>query len=321
MRDPEGIARAIRAAESVCICSHVSPDGDTIGSALAMRLALLGMGKRAEVFCQDKVPDNLGFLAGVREIRPPEEAAERYDLFLAVDVSDPKRLGTCGTLQARCAHSAQIDHHGTNPGYTEVNSVDGGASATCAMIRQQLKTLQVPLNEEIAECLYAGISTDTGNFSFDCTDPEAFRVMGDLLEVGLPLAELNMILFREKSKPQLRLLGRAIEKMTFEANGQIAVMTLTKQDFADCGALSEHADTIVNYGLETIGTKMAMLARESDDGRIKISLRARAPLTVDGVAAKLGGGGHARAAGISMEGDLKMAARRVLQAMKESLRK
>lgn len=320
MRDPEGIARAIAAAESVCICSHVNPDGDTIGSALAMRLALLGMGKRVGVFCQDKVPDNLCFLQGAKEIRYPEENQDRYDLFLSVDVSDVGRLGACAELRQACANTAQIDHHGTNPGYAQVNSVDGDASATCTMIREQLEYLHAPLTREIAECLYVGISTDTGNFSFDCTDPEAFHVMGDLLEVGLPLAELNMILFREKSKPQLRLLGRAIEKMRFEAEGQIAVMTLTRQDFADCEALSEHADTIVNYGLETIGTCMALLARENDDGRIKFSLRARAPLTVDDVAAKLGGGGHARAAGISMEGSLEATTKLVVKEMIQRLK-
>ena len=277
MRDPEGIAKAIQAANSVCVCSHVSPDGDTIGSALAMRLILQGMGKEVQVFCQDKIPDNLGFLVGAKEIRRPEENGADYDLFLSVDVSDEDRLGTCAGLRIRCAHTAQIDHHGTNPGYAEVNSVDGEASATCVMIREQMKYLDAPLTREIAECLYTGISTDTGNFSFDCTDPEAFQVMADLLGAGLPLAELNMILFREKSKAQLKLLGRAIENLRFEAEGRIAVMMLTKQDFADCGALSEHADTIVNYGLETIGTCMAVLARENDDGRIKFSLRARAP--------------------------------------------
>ena len=320
MRDPAGIARAIEQAETVCICSHVSPDGDTIGSALAMRLVLQGMGKKVSVFCQDKVPDNLMFLPGVESIRKPETNRDRYDLFLPVDVSDAARLGTCAELMQCCVHSALIDHHGTNPGFTEVNSIDGKASATCTMIREQMKYLKAPLTKDIAVCLYTGISTDTGNFSFDCTDPEAFQVMGDLLETGLPLAQLNMILFREKSVAQLRLLGRAIEKMTFAGDGKIAVMKLTMQDFRDCGALSEHSDTLVNYGLETVGTKMALLARENEDGKIKISLRARDPLTVDGVAAELGGGGHPRAAGISMEGDLDACTAKKEEKMAERLK-
>ena len=321
MRNPEGIARVLREAGSVCICCHVNPDGDTVGSALAMRLILEGMGKHVRVFCQDKIPDHLAFLSGAGEVLRPEEDTGKYDLFLAVDVSDTGRLGSCDLLRKRCTHSAQIDHHGTNPGYTEVNSVDGEASATCCLIREQMKVLHVPMTKEIAECLYVGVSTDTGNFSFDCTNSEAFRVMSDLMDTGFRLAELNMILFREKSKPQLRLLGKAISGMRFEADGQIAVMTLTQKDFRECGALSEHADTLVNYALESQGTRMALLARENDDGMIKLSLRARAPLTVDDVAAGLGGGGHARAAGISMEGSLQATTERVLKAMKERLQK
>lgn len=319
MRDPAGIAGAVREADSICICGHVSPDGDTVGAALAMRLILLSMGKKVRVFFQDKVPDNLTFLPGSEEIRRPEENDGEYDLFLAVDVSNPERLGTCGALMSRCARSAQIDHHGTNPEYAQVNSVDGNASATCTMIREQMNWLGAKLTRDVAVCLYTGISTDTGNFSFSCTDPEAFRAAGGLLEAGLPLADLNMRLFRERSAAQLRLLGRAIESLRYEADGRIAVMTLTLKDFEDCGALSEHSDTVVNYALETIGTKMAVLGRESDDGRLKFSLRARAPLKVDGVAAAMGGGGHPQASGISMDGSLEEATRRVVLEMKTSL--
>ena len=266
------------------------------------------------------MPDYLRFLTGVDDIQKPETNTDAYDLFLALDSSEAIRMGACARLMERCARTAQIDHHGTNPGYADVNSIDPDASATSTMIREQMTALGAPMTKEIAECLYAGISTDTGNFSFDCTDAETFRVMGDLVEAGLPLAELNMRLFRERSMPQLKLLGRAIEKMRYAEDGRISVMTLTRQDFRDCGALAEHADMVVNYGLETIGTKMAILARESDEGKIKFSLRARAPLTVDDVASRLGGGGHARAAGINMDGTLENTVPRVLEAMAEKLR-
>ena len=319
MRDPEGIARAIREARTIAICSHISPDGDTIGSALAMRLAALSLGKTVRVFCQDKVPDNLLFLPGVEEIRSPLGNQEKFDLFLAVDVSDRGRMGACAEVLKDCAHTAQIDHHETNPGYAEINSVDGAASATATMLRDQIRALGLPLTREMAICLYTGISTDTGNFSFDCTDAETFRVMSDLMEVGLPLAELNLKLFRERDPAQLRLLGRAIQGMWYEAEGRLAVMALTRKDFEACGALSEHSDTLVNYGLETTGTEMALLARETEEGRIKFSLRARPPLRVDLIAARLGGGGHALASGITMEGPIGAAVSRVIREMLQSL--
>ena len=319
MRDPAGVAKTIAQADSIWLAGHVNPDGDAIGSALAMKLILQTLGKKVQVYFQDKVPDYLMFLPGAKEIVPPQGNETGADLFLALDVSDPARLGSCGTLMGKCQHTAQIDHHGTNPEYTEINSVDEGAAATGVMILEQMRTLGVKLTREMAICLYVAISTDTGNFSFDCTNAETFRAMGDMMETGLPLAEVNMRLFREKSRAQLKLLGRAIERMYFAERGKIAVMTLTEKDFADCGALAEHADTIVNYGLETLGTRMAMLARENGDGSIKVSLRSRSPLTVDDVAARLGGGGHAQAAGINIRGTLEGATRTVVQVMEEKL--
>ncbi len=321
MRDTEGVARRIREAETIAVCSHISPDGDTIGSALAMRLVLLHLGKKVQCFCQDKVPDNLFFLPGVDEIHSPAGNTDHFDLMLSVDVSDPARLGECLALKERSLRTAQIDHHGTNPLFMEVNSVDGKAAATCTMIAEQMKVLEVPMTREIAMCLYAGISTDTGNFSFSCTDAESFRVAAELLEAGLPLARLSRILFRQMSRPQLRLLGRAIEKMVFRGSGDVAVMTLTRQDFTDCHAMSEHADTIVNYGLETIGTRMALLAREAGDGSVKFSLRAIEPLAVAGVANRLGGGGHPQAAGVTMHGSLEECVEQVLAEMMKELQK
>ena len=320
MRDPEGIAQALRSAGSVAICSHISPDGDTIGSALAMRLILRQMGKTAEVFCQDKVPDNLLFLPGVEWIRNPDGCGERFDLMLSVDVSDPARLGSCAELRKLCGRTAQIDHHGSNPLFMETNSVDGTAAATCVMIREQMEYLGVALSPEIAVCLYTGISTDTGNFSFSCTNAEAFRVTEELMKTDLPVASLSRKLFREKSRPQLRLLGRAIERMTFRGpRDEIAVMKLTLRDFEDCGATGEHSDTLVNYGLETTGTRMALLGRETEEGDIKISLRAVEPLRVDEIAVRLGGGGHAQAAGITMEGSLEETVNRVVEELIRNL--
>jgi phosphoesterase RecJ-like protein len=318
-RNPEAIARIIRDADRIAICSHINPDGDTLGCATAMRLGLQYLGKSVFLFCDGKVPDNLAFLPGAEEIRPPEEAEGAFDLLLTVDISDVERMGACAALMERCRHTAQIDHHPTNPLFMEVNSVDGKAPAACVLIREQLRTLEVPMTEEIAICLYTGISTDTGNFAFAYTNAECFRIMAELMECGLPLARLNRILFRERSREQLLLLGRAIESIRFYDDGQIAVMTLTARDFQECGALSEHADKLVNYAMDTVGVRMAMLAREDGDGTIKFSLRARQPDTVNDVAQRLGGGGHPQASGMTREGTLEEQVQIVLKELREKL--
>jgi phosphoesterase RecJ-like protein len=315
-RNPEAVAEAIRKAQTIAVISHVNPDGDTLGCATAMRLGLLALGKDVTLFCDGKIPDIMSFLPGADLFRRPEENEGPFDLMLSVDVSDVKRLGACEALRKASRMTAQIDHHPTNPLFMEINSVDGEAPAACLMIREQLKALGVPLTKEIAECLYAGISTDTGNFAFSATNSECFQVMSELMETGLPLAQLNRILFRVKPREQMKLLGRALESMRFAGNGNmIAVMKLTREDFEDCGALSEHADTVVNYGLDTVGTEMAVLAREGADGKIKFSLRAKEPQRIDDVAQKFGGGGHPQASGITMDGSLDETLELVLAEM------
>ena len=319
-RNIEAVARAIREAKTVAVCSHINPDGDTLGCAAAMRLALLSLGKQVSLFCDGKVPDRLmSFLPGADGIRVPGKEEGPFDLMLAVDVSDEKRLGACAALRSVSAHTAQVDHHPGNPLYMEENCVDGSAPAACVLIRELLRALDVPLNRDLAICLYTGISTDTGNFAFASTTAECFEIMAELVAQGLPLAELNRILFRERSKPQVLLLGRALSHLTYYAGEQLAEIRLTQEDFEACHALSEHADTLVNFVLDTAGTRMALMARETEDGKIKFSLRAKEPDTISDIAQRFGGGGHPQASGITMDGSLDETVAQVRNAMIEKL--
>ena len=318
-RKSEAIAALIHESQRIALCSHVNPDGDTLGSALALRLGLIALGKDVEVFCQDKMPDNLHMLPGIACVRMPEEAQGRFDLLLAIDVSDEKRMGSCISLLKLADRTAQIDHHGTNPCFMQVNSVDVHAPATAVIIREQLAALNVAITPEIALCLYTGISTDTGNFAFASTSAEAFRVMAELMDAGLPLAEMNRMLFRQRAKAQVKLLNRALSTLTFHEDEQITLMTLTGEDFADCGALPEHADTIVNFGLDMVGVKMSAMLRETADGKVKVSFRAVEPARVDRAAASFGGGGHAQAAGATMAGPINVAREQVLSALIQAL--
>lgn len=314
-RKPEELAQLIREANTIALCGHVNPDGDTVGSCLALKLGLECLGKQVSVFCQDKVPGTLRMLPGVESIR--QQNTELFDLLICVDVSDQSRMGDCEDLLRQAKRTAQIDHHGTNPCYTQVNSVDADAPATALLIKQQLDVLGIALNRDMAMCLYAAISTDTGNFAFKCTNAEAFSVMSQLMDCGLPLDEMNRVLFRQREKPHVRLLARALSSMTFHANDSITTMTLTQRDFRDCEALPEHADAIVNYGIDIPGVKMALLARENEDGTIKIALRSVDPDRVDGIARQFGGGGHAQASGCTLDGPIEAAVEQVLQAMQE----
>lgn len=323
MRPLEGIIEAIHGAKTVALVSHVNPDGDTVGSALALKLGLERLGKTVVAFCRDKVPDNIMFLRGAGDLRRLEDMPDaRFDLLICVDVADEGRMGTCAPLLSCCDRTAQIDHHGTNPNYCELNCVDDDGPATGVVAHELLERLGVAMDVDIAACLYVALSTDTGNFAYTSTTPETFRVMAELLEAGLPLGELNRRLYREREIPQVRLMQRALGSLTFHHGGRVTMMTLSQQDFAECGALPEHADTLVNYGLDILGVRMAALARETNvDGEIKLSLRAVAPDRIDGIAQSMGGGGHTQAAGATVQGSLEECVARCVAAMGQALEK
>lgn len=321
MRPLDGVMEAISRAKTIALVCHVSPDGDTVGSALAMRLGLMELDKQVTLFCQDKIPDILRFLPGAEGFRMPETADARFDLLLCLDVSDEKRMGRCNVLLNMADATAQVDHHGTNTSYCQANFVDGSAPANCLIIYELLQRLGCAITADVALCLAVGLSTDTGHLVYNSTTPEAYRVMGELVEAGAPIAEAYRRLYRERPPRQVALLAKALESLTFHEEGKITSIRLTQKDFADCGALSEDAEIIVNYGLDVKGVAMCVFAREQADGSIKLSLRAVAPCRVSSVAQAFGGGGHAQAAGASVQLSLDEAVERVVTRMKEELEK
>lgn len=319
MRTPDGVAAMIRAAQHIALCSHVHPDGDTLGSALALAHAVRRMGKSADVFCDDSVPHVLQMLPGSEDVRTPDQAAAHYDLLIAIDVADVKRMGMCADLIQRADAVAQIDHHGTNPGYAQENDIDPNASATALLVREVIEALGVPLNRDIAMCLYAAVTTDTGNLSFSNTTKEAFLVMGELIGCNMPMSEMNRVLFRQRTPAQAGLLGCVLDSIEYFDNGRITLTTVTQADMRRCGALGEDAEGVVNFGLDITGVCMTAFLRELEDGGVKVSLRAVAPYTVDGVAQQFGGGGHTQAAGCTLYAPLAEAGRQIVSAMRNAM--
>ncbi len=318
-RPLDGVIEAIRTAESIALVSHISPDGDTTCSALAMRLGLTELGKKVTLFCQDKIPEEYHFLPEVENFRTPEKAEEHYDLLLCLDISDEKRMGRCNSLMAKAAHTAQVDHHGTNTNYCSINFVDSSAPANCLILYELLQRLGCTITKDVALCLAVGLSTDTGHLTYNSTTPEAYRVMGDLAEAGAPIAEAYRRLYRERPPRQVALLVRALHSLTFHDEGRITSIRLTRQDFTACGALPEDAEIIVNNGLDILGVRMCVFAREQADGSVKLSFRAIPPYKVSGVAQSFGGGGHAQAAGASVQLPLDEAIAQAVARMKHEL--
>ncbi len=291
---------AILSAGSVLLFGHVNPDGDTLGSVLAMKLRLERMGKHVQAMVDGIVPSRLAFLPGADGILTAGAVPEAFDLALAVDVASPDRLGTCENLFAQAEKTAVIDHHGTNPGYAQINMIDAGAPAAAVLVYRLFEQMDMPLTQEEAVCLYTALSTDTGNFIYDSTDAESFSMMSSLMDAGLPLHEYSRRLFRQKEVPFVRLLAEALPSLRLTADGRIAGLRLTLKQMQHAGANGGHTDGLVDYAIDLEGVDLAYFAREIEGGKIKVSLRAMQPFAVDRVAAKFGGGGHKLAAGLTL---------------------
>lgn len=296
---------ALKNANSILLCAHITPDGDAIGAMLALGLALRSMGKQIVMACADPVPGQFLFLPLAREIVGAEALAGRsFDLAVAVDCAAPGRIGDCLKAFEASPVRMQVDHHPDNPLYADYNWVDGNASAAGCVVYRLLGKLGVPVTEEIAQCLYCAISTDTGNFRFQNTNAEAFSIMADLMRAGLDLPVIARPIHQLREKPHVRLLGYALRSLRFFADGRCAAMRLTRADYDRAGALPEHNIGIVNYALDMPGVQIAYLAEEREPGQVKASLRSLPPWDVGAVARKFDGGGHMFASGLRCAGTL-----------------
>ncbi len=310
----------VRNARRVLLCTHLTPDGDAIGSLLALDSAIRRMGKQTLMICHDLPPRNLRFLPGVEGIQLPEAArGQSFDLGFSIDASDAERLGDSAEAFFACAQTLQMDHHQTNAGFAQHNVVDALAPASGTLAYRFIQATGLPFEQHEAICLYAAISTDTGNFCFSHINAETFEQMAGLMNAGLPIVETARQLHLMREKEHVLLLGRALHSLQFDLDGQLSFMVIRQEDMEATHATQEHADRIVNYGLYIPGVRMCYLATQTDGG-VKFSLRAIAPDEVASIALELGGGGHPQAAGCTLSGPMEEAVARVHQRLRQALR-
>lgn len=314
----EGLSRAaemLREAHRVLILSHKSPDGDTMGSAFALCSALRKLGKSAHVDCSDPLPKKYGYLYTglVQEHFEP-------DLVVAADIATTDLFGEALETYAKRVDLC-IDHHPSNTGYARVNLIDPKAAATCEVMADLIKLLDVDIDNNIADCLYTGIATDTGCFCYSNTTPRALRTAADLIEHGADSVRLNKLLFETKSRGRLRLEAMALASLEYHYNDLAALIVLTKEMTVQSGADEGETEGIPSIPARIEGVIAGITIKEKDAGVYKISLRTGAALNASDICARLGGGGHAAAAGCSLTGTLDAVKRAILSAVGEELDK
>ncbi|HOB11782.1 MAG TPA: bifunctional oligoribonuclease/PAP phosphatase NrnA [Syntrophomonadaceae bacterium] len=312
------IAAIIKKYPAWVLVGHVIPDGDCIGSLLGLFWGLNSLGKRVVLGLEDPVPPIYNYLPGSDRLRPLPSDDDLPDAVIFLDCSDEERAGELvqGRLHQRSV-TINIDHHATNPSYSDYNYIDDKAAATAELVYYLLKELEVEITPVIAQCLYAGLVMDSGRFMYSSTRPETLEVAAQLLRSGVDLERARIELFESKPREEVLLLKLALQNLAWDESGHIAWMTLAYDDVARIGALNLHPEGIINYTRSIAGVEVGLLIREISPGVCKIGFRSKGKVDVASLAARLGGGGHRQAAGARLEGSLGQVTQRVVQMVRE----
>jgi phosphoesterase RecJ-like protein len=302
------------------IFSHVDPDGDALGSSLALAWALRERGRGAVVINESPVPQNLRFLPGAETIRRPSQFQRPFDAALVLDCSSLERIGPgAAALVSPKAAIACIDHHVGNAAFGNPRLVVPEASATAELVHDLLAAIDMPITPDMAQCLYVGLASDTGAFRFQNTTPKALRLAARLVDHGAKPAEAADWLYSQKSPGSLRILGLALASLESLAGGTVSVLTISRSMFDRAEATSEDADGIVQYAKSLLGARVGVLLQEVEPGQVRISFRSDGTVDVNEFAARFGGGGHRVAAGAKISGDLPTVRETVLSALEHAV--
>ena len=303
-------ADILREKDNILILTHANPDGDTLGSRFALCRALMKIGKICAVINADDIPKKYNYLFDdIVEIK------FKPDYVVAVDVATVKLLGG---LEEQYKIDMCIDHHSTNTEYANLLLLED-APAACQIMYEVVLALGVEVDKKIADCLYTGLTTDTGCFRYDSTTAQTYRVAADLIDAGADNGRINRIMFETKSKTYARLERLAIESMRFYEHERVAVITVTQEMFQLTGSNAQETEGLAPLTRQIEGVEIGITIQERPDGTCKASIRTFESVNAAKLAACFGGGGHAQAAGCKFDCDVKEARRLLVDKCREML--
>lgn len=320
--DAAGIAKYLKAQQKIAIFCHENPDGDALGSSIALKLALDKLGKDSVVICADPVPDKYEDIPHRQCVTDPEQMECSGYCAVGVDCADPALFGRSKALYLELGAHVCIDHHRSNCIPAEFGYVDDRFAACAEMIYQVIQFLGEDfIDREIATCLMIAISTDTGHFSFKNTNAHTFFVASKLMECGVDVATMCNRIYRQRSLGSTRLIGRAIKNLEVIQDDRAAVMYLSQNDLQECGAKEAEIEGIIDYATDIDTVQVSALVRETQKGGCKVSFRAKAGADIDvsELAKTHGGGGHQGAAGMRLDLQLPDAILEVMRLIRLAL--
>lgn len=308
------IGRALREYRKFAIISHVRPDGDALGSTLALALSLRETGKEVRAWNEEGMLEKYSFLAGAELLSRPPATPQPFDVAVALDTATQNRLGAAAAAVGSVKTWINIDHHPSNPGYGDLVYIDANAPATGQILFELIAAEKLPINAAIAENLYAAISTDTGSFQYPNTTARTFQIAGDLVRAGVDVGRLNQLLYENYPKRRLELLRELLETMQFACQDKLAWFSLTQAKARSVGALPEDNEGLIDHLRAIRGVVAAIFFEELTDGKVRVSMRSKTPaVDVCAICQSFGGGGHTLAAGARVRGNLQEISKRIVE--------
>ncbi|MFA6308536.1 MAG: bifunctional oligoribonuclease/PAP phosphatase NrnA [Clostridia bacterium] len=314
------IIEEIKKAKRIAILPHVSADGDSIGSSIALSLAINKSGKESKIFTEEEIAQNYSFLEGAKDIEVYiKKPAQNYDLVITIDCGDIERLGSRCEIFKNTNNTVNIDHHPTNTEFAFINYVQTNAAAAGEIIYQIIKLMGIEFDKDISESLYVAIASDTGGFRFSNTTSVTHQIASDLLNNGINVADISHTIFDTITLEKAKLIAVAINSIEIFKKGKVAFITINKDVFESTGALDEDTEGIVNIGRNIDGVEVSVLFRQLNNNETKLNMRSKSYLDVSVIASLYKGGGHKRAAGATVTKPIDELKKMVLKDIEEML--
>lgn len=318
------IADLIVNSNSILITVHESPDGDAVGSMLALAGMLEFMNKKVTMYSPDVIPTKLRFLNKWNKIETETKNINDFDLMIMLDCGDRARSGRYITSFKGYKKLINIDHHVSNDAFGDFNYIDPKVSSTAehvyALVKELLtRTGMSKMPEYIATCILAALYDDTGGMRYISTTSKTLNIAADLVDSGANCSNVSENLFFSVSREKMELTSRVLTTLTFEKQGQIAYMMMQISDLEATGAFAEDSEGLIDFPRAIYGVEVAFLIKEVEKNKFKLSFRSRGKVDVNDFCSRFGGGGHKVAAGCTIKGELKEIIKNVVSQLKELL--
>ncbi len=316
------VAEAIKKYDNYIITTHINAEGDAIGTELAVFYLIKQLGKNAIVANNESVPERYRFISGVNKIIVgSKERPKAHENIIIIDCPTIERSGSMAKFISESKVKINIDHHVSNENFADFNWVNPDASSCGEMVFNLYKEMELNINEEIAMMLYVAILTDTGSFRYDCTTSETHQIAGELIKLGVHPPKVAERIYETKALEDIELLSKAFSTITVTNNGKISYMYVTKKMLDETSAKPDQTDGFVNFARSIEGCEISIFFREDieDLRNVHVGFRSKGRANVNVLASKFGGGGHPKASGCLIKGDLHDVIKKVLEVAEEFL--